>query len=606
MMNKRLLSLNRAAKKWVAQTVLMNWIAIICNISIILYIGYMVDKLYKNDFNFNLIFSALFLILMLSIRFICNRMSTKYSYYSSAEVKKSLREKIYKKLLLLGVNYTDTISTSSTVQVAVDGVEALEVYFGKYLPQLFYSVLAPITLFAVVSFINLKVATVLMLCVPLIPLSIMAFMRVAKKLLGKYWNIYTDLGDCFLENLQGLTTLKVFNIAEEKNREMNQQSESFRKITMKVLAMQLNSITIMDLIAFGGAAIGILIALNEYSAGNISPGAVIIIILLSSEFFIPLRLLGSFFHVAMNGMAASDKIFKLLDKAVPQEQELTAKEQNMFNNINIEFNKVEQNMFNNINIEFNKVEFSYDKQRTVLKDINLNIQNKKMIALVGESGCGKSTITNLLLKLKAADKGEITLNGISINKIPFTELRKKIGFISHNSYIFNGTIEDNLRLGKNDANPQELTDALKKANLIDFVSELPNKLKTKVGEGGALLSGGQKQRLALARILISNPEIIIFDEATSNIDVESEEKIWQSIYELAENKTLLVISHRLANVKKADKIYVLHKGCISESGSHNQLIKQKSKYYELLIQQEKLESIYNKRANIESEEQLCG
>lgn len=592
MMSKRLLSLNSAAKKWVAQTVLMKWIAIICNISIVLFIGYMVDKLYRNDFNFNLTLSIIFLAFMLLIRFICHRLSAKYSYYSSAEVKKSLRQSIYKKLLSLGVNYTDTISTSSTVQVAVDGVEALEVYFGRYLPQLFYSVLAPITLFAVVSFINLKVATVLILCVPLIPLSIMAFMKVAKKLLGKYWNIYTDLGDCFLENLQGLTTLKVFNIDEEKNREMNEQSESFRKITMKVLAMQLNSITLMDLIAFGGAAIGVLIALNEYSAGNISPGAVIIIILLSSEFFIPLRLLGSFFHVAMNGMAASDKIFNLLDQAVPQEQELTEKE---------------QKAFNNISINFNKVEFSYDKERAVLKDINLSIKNKKMIALVGESGCGKSTITTLLLKLKTVDKGEITLNGININKIPFTELRKKIGFISHNSYIFNGTIEDNLRLGKYNASPQELTDTLKKANLAGFVSELPNKLKTKVGEGGALLSGGQKQRLALARVLISNPEIIIFDEATSNIDVESEEKIWQSIYELAENKTLLVISHRLANVKKADNIYVLHKGVIIESGNHNELIKQKSKYYELLTKQEKLESIYNKRANIiESEEQLCG
>lgn len=591
MMNKRLLSLSDSSKKWVGLTVLMNWISVICNMSIILFIGHMIDGLYKNDFSYNLIPYSLFILLMLLIRFTCNRLSTRFSYYSSAEVRKSLRESIYKKLLNLGVNYTDTISTSSTVQISVDGVEALEVYFGRYLPQLFYSLLAPITLFIVVSFISLKAAIVLLLCVPLIPVSIIAVMKIAKKLLSKYWNIYTNLGDSFLENLQGITTLKIFNLDEEKNSEMNEEAESFRKITMKVLAMQLNSINIMDLIAFGGAAIGILIALNEFSLGKISVGGVIVIILLSSEFFIPLRLLGSFFHVAMNGMAASDKIFDLLDKEVEKERELTAEE---------------KKQLKNINIKFNNVEFSYDKERTVLRDINLNIENKKMVALVGESGCGKSTITNLLLKLKEVDKGEITLNGLNLNDIPFNKLREKVGFISHDSYIFNGTIEDNLRMGKYDASNEEIKDALEKANLYDFVKELPSKLKTNVGEGGALLSGGQKQRLALARIIISNPEIIIFDEATSNIDVESEEKIWKSIYEIANNKTILIISHRLANVRNADLIYVLDKGNVIECGSHDELMKNKSKYYELLTHQEKLESIVDNGLSIESEVAISG
>jgi ATP-binding cassette subfamily C protein len=289
----------------------------------------------------------------------------------------------------------------------------------------------------------------------------------------------------------------------------------------------------------------------------------------------------------MNGLAASDKIFDLLDKEEQKERELTVKE---------------KELLKNINIKFNNVEFSYDKERTVLRDINLNIENKKMVALVGESGCGKSTITNLLLKLKEVDKGEITLNGLKLNNIPFNELREKIGFISHNSYIFNGTIEDNLRMGKNDANNEEIKDALVKANLYDFVMELPSKLKTSVGEGGALLSGGQKQRLALARIIILNPEIIIFDEATSNIDVESEERIWKSIYEIAKNKTILVISHRLANVRNADLIYVLDKGNVVECGSHDELINNKSKYYDLCTHQEKLESI-NKAENTDKVEQ---
>lgn len=577
MVNKRLLSLCEDSKKWVGMTVLMNWISIICNIAIVVYIGNVVDKLYNNDFNINMLGSAIFIIAMLGIRFVCNFLSTKFSSKSSTEVRKGLRSKIYQKLLDLGVNYKDTISTSSTVQISVDGVEALEIYFGRYLPQLFYSLLAPLTLFVVVAPISFKAAVVLLICVPLIPVSIIAVMKFAKKLLGKYWGIYTNLGDSFLENLHGLTTLKIYDLDAEKNEEMNKEAENFRNITMKVLSMQLNSINIMDLIAFGGSALGIIIAISQYSQGNITIGQVLIIILLSSEFFIPLRLLGSYFHVAMNGMAASDKIFNLLDTEIEKIENLT---------------KEEMNLLKDINIEIKNVDFSYDKERKVLKNVNVTIPKGKMIALVGESGCGKSTITNLLLKQEKVDSGEITLNGINLNYIPFEVLTKKVGFINHSAYIFNGTIEDNLRMGKFDANEREINEALKKANLYDFVQSLPEKLQTNVGEGGAFLSGGQKQRLALARTIITNPEIYIFDEATSNIDVESEEKIWKAIYELAENKTVIVISHRLANVKNADNIYVLDKGNIVESGSHKDLMMYNGKYAQLVNHQISLESIY--------------
>nr|WP_317331617.1 ABC transporter ATP-binding protein/permease [uncultured Romboutsia sp.] len=580
MVSKRLLSLYDNSKKWVAMTVLMNWISIICNIAIVVYIGNVIDKLYNNDFNINMIGSSVFILAMLGIRFVCNFLSTKFSSKSSTEVRKGLRAKIYKKLLDLGVNYKDTISTSSTVQISVDGVEALEIYFGRYLPQLFYSLLAPLTLFVVVTPISFKAAIVLLICVPLIPVSIIAVMKFAKKLLGKYWGIYTNLGDSFLENLHGLTTLKIYDLDSEKNEEMNKEAENFRNITMKVLSMQLNSINIMDLIAFGGSALGIIIAINQYSQGNITIGQVLIIILLSSEFFIPLRLLGSYFHIAMNGMAASDKIFNLLDAKIEKVENLT---------------KEEMNLLKDINIEIKNVDFSYDKERKVLKNVNIVIPKGKMIALVGESGCGKSTITNLLLKQEKVDNGEITFNGINLNYIPFEVLTKKIGFINHSAYIFNGTIEDNLRIGKFDANEREINESLKKANLYDFVQSLPEKLQTNVGEGGSLLSGGQKQRLALARTIIANPEIYIFDEATSNIDVESEEKIWNAIYELSENKTVIVISHRLANVKNADNIYVLDKGNIVESGSHKDLMMYNGKYAQLVNHQINLESIYNEK-----------
>ena len=584
MFNKRLLSICDSSKKWIGLTVLMNWISIICNIALILFIGTTVDKLMNGNLNLNMVSTSLFIIAMLSIRFIANFMSTKFSLHSSSEVKKTLRSTIYEKLLSLGVNYTDAISTSSTVQIAVDGVEQLEIYFGRFMPQLFYSLLAPLTLFAVMSFISFKTAIVLLICVPLIPMTIMAVMKIAKKLLSKYWGVYTDLGDSFLENLQGLTTLKIFDIDEDKNKEMNDNAEHFRKITMKVLSMQLNSITIMDLIAFGGSAIGILIAIAEFRAGLLTAGQVLIIILLSAEFFIPMRLLGSFFHVAMNGISASERMFKLLDTEVEEIKDLDeAKLANL----------------NNINIELRNVDFSYDKERKVLENINIEMKNNKMIALVGESGCGKSTITNLLLKQNKVDSGEILLNGINLNEIPFDVLTKKVGFINHSAYIFNGSIEDNIRMGKNDASYDEIYDALKKANLYEFVMSLPEKLNTNVGEGGSLLSGGQKQRLALARTIITDPEIYIFDEATSNIDVESEEKVWESIYKLSKNKTVIVISHRLANVKNADAIYVLDKGHIVEYGKHKELMMTKNKYYELVTHQQNLENIYREENDIE-------
>lgn len=577
MFSKRLLSICNSSKKWIGLTVLMNWISIICNIALIIFIGTTVDKLINGNLNLNMISTFIFIIGMLGIRFVANFLSTKFSLYSSSEVKKTLRSTIYEKLLSLGVNYTNTISTSSTVQIAVDGVEQLEIYFGRFMPQLFYSLVAPLTLFAAMSFISLKTAIILLICVPLIPITIMVVMKIAKKLLSKYWGVYTDLGDSFLENLQGLTTLKIFDIDEDKNKEMNDNAEHFRKITMKVLSMQLNSIIVMDIIAFGGSAIGILIAIFEFEAGVLSAGDVLIIILLSAEFFIPMRLLGSFFHVAMNGISASERMFKLLDTEVEEINTL---------------HKEKINKLNNINIEIKNVDFSYDKERKVLENINIEMKNNKMIALVGESGCGKSTITNLLLKQNKVDSGEILLNGVNLNEIPFDMLTKKIGFINHSAYVFNGSIEDNIRMGKNNATNEEIYVALKKANLYEFVMTLPNKLKTNVGEGGSLLSGGQKQRLALARTIITDPEIYIFDEATSNIDVESEAKVWESIYKLAKNKTVIVISHRLANVTKADMIYVLDKGNIVESGKHKELLMIKGKYNELVTHQQNLENIY--------------
>lgn len=578
MFKKRLLDLCNSSKKWIAMTVLMNWISIICNILVILFIGNTIDKLINSNLEINYLRDGLYITSLLVIRFLANYYSTRFSLNSSSEVKKVLREKIYEKLLNIGVNYNKFISTSSVVQIGVDGVEALEIYFGRFLPQLFYSALAPLTLFAVVSFISFKVALVLLICVPLIPLTIMAVMKIAKKLLSKYWGVYTDLGDSFLENLQGLTTLKIFDLDEEKNKEMNEDAENFRKITMRVLLMQLNSITIMDLVAYGGSAVGILIAISQFRSGIITPGGLLIIILLSAEFFLPMRLLGSLFHVAMNGISASDRIFDLLDIEVEEKPSLSDEQ---------------MKSLENIDIKLENVSYSYDKKRTILENINIDIKEKQTVAFVGESGSGKSTITSLLLKIDEVDGGEITFNGINLNDIPFDVLNKKIGFINHNAYIFNTTIRENIRMGKKDATDEEIYAVLKEANLDNFVKNLPNKLDTKVGEGGNLLSGGQKQRLCLARTIIKNPDIYIFDEATSNIDVESEEKIWESIEKLSKDKTVIIISHRLLNVKNADTIYMLENGVIAESGSHNELMLKGGVYKNLVDHQNDLENIYD-------------
>ena len=573
MINKRLINYCEESKKYIVLTVLANWISLLCNIGIILIVGDFIGMLFTVDSLGNNTLRLFILGMLILIRIAANLSYGHFSHKASEGVKVKLRDGIFGKLTRIGLNYNKVTSTSSVVQVAVEGVEQLEVYFGRYLPQFFYSLLAPITLFILFSFISLKAAIVFLVCVPLIPVSIIAIMKIAKRILKDYWNNYANLGDTFLENLQGLTTLKVFNIDEERHKKMNDEAENFRRITMKVLSMQLNSINVMDLVAFGGAALGSIITLNAFYNGQVTLAGTIIIILLSSEFFIPLRLLGSFFHIAMNGMAACDRIFKLLDS-----DELEERKE--------DFTK---ELSHKSDIEVDNITFSYDGERNVINNVSMKFEKDKFTAIVGESGSGKSTIASLLLNTFKVNEGSIKVNGIDINRIPLKDLYEKMVIISTNSFIFNGSIKDNLLIGKKDATVEEINEALEVANLKEFVDSLNNGLDTQVGEGGSLLSGGQKQRLAFARAILSDREILILDEATSNIDVESEEMIWNSVEKLRNNKTLIVISHRLANVKNADKIYLLDKGNLVEEGNHKELMDKKNKYFNLVSIQEELE-----------------
>lgn len=571
MINKRLVRLLSDGKKYIYGNIFFQWINLIANIvAIFLISGFISDTYYGNVTDAKLVRLIVILAIAVLTRVICNVASSKMSYLSSKKVKQVLRHKIMEKMLTLGSSYNEKVRTSEVVQVSVEGVEQIETYFGLYLPQLFYSLLAPLTLFAVIVFMSFTPAIVLLLCVPLIPISIAAVQTFAKKLLAKYWGRYTGLGDTFLENLQGLTTLKIYQADEYKNKKMNEEAEEFRKITMKVLTMQLNSITIMDIVAYGGAALGIILTVKQFVAGNIRLDQAIAIILLSADFFIPMRQLGSFFHIAMNGMAAIDKIFKILDLEVPEEKTMSLPGKG--------------------SIKVENLSFSYDESHNVLNDISIELLEQGMVSLVGASGSGKSTMASLLMKRSKNYSGKIFVGEVDFNEISEKSVMDNITYISHSSYIFKGTVRDNLLMAKADARDEELWDVLKKTNLADFF-EADNGLDFEIAEAGGNLSGGQKQRLALARGLLHDSRFYIFDESTSNIDVESEEVILEQIKELAKHKGVLMISHRLANVVSSDKIFVLEKGQLKEEGTHEELLAMHGTYSTLWDTQQSLENM---------------
>lgn len=571
MINKRLVRLLSDGKKYIYGNIFFQWINLIANIvAIFLISSFISDTYYGNVTDAKLVRLIVILAIAVLTRVICNVASSKMSYLSSKKVKQVLRHKIMEKMLTLGSSYNEKVRTSEVVQVSVEGVEQIETYFGLYLPQLFYSLLAPLTLFAVIVFMSFTPAIVLLLCVPLIPISIAAVQTFAKKLLAKYWGKYTGLGDTFLENLQGLTTLKIYQADEYKNKKMNEEAEEFRKITMKVLTMQLNSITIMDIVAYGGAALGIILTVKQFVAGNIRLDQAIAIILLSADFFIPMRQLGSFFHIAMNGMAAIYKIFKILDLEVPEEKTMSLPGKG--------------------SIKVENLSFAYDESHNVLNDISIELLEQGMVSLVGASGSGKSTMASLLMKRSKNYSGKIFVGEVDFNEISEKSVMENITYISHSSYIFKGSVRDNLLMAKADARDEELWDVLKKTNLADFF-EADNGLDFQIAEAGGNLSGGQKQRLALARGLLHDSRFYIFDESTSNIDVESEEVILEQIKELAKHKGVLMISHRLANVVSSDKIFVLEKGQLKEEGTHEELLAMHGTYSTLWETQQSLENM---------------
>lgn len=576
MIKMRLIRLLKGSGKYILYQVLWQWISLIAQIIIAINITQLIDNAFYNKISdSNIIKVIITVITGVFIRVLCDRFYTDASFHAGANVKRILRNQIYEKVLRLGPAYREQVHTSEIVQMAGEGVEQLEVYFSRYLSQFFYSLLAPLTLFIVVMRISMKSAVILLIAVPLIPIVIMLVMLVAKRLLSSYFDIYYGLGDSFLEKLHGMTTLKIYRADKAAADDMDRESEQFRKITMKVLMMQLNSTSVMDIVAYGGAAVGIISALAQFYRGEISLFGMLMILFLAAEFFLPMRVLGSFFHIGMNGMKASDRIFAFID--LPEQKRGNKKI-----------------VDNNINISFENLSFSYEPTKEILKGINMNIPPKSFVSLVGVSGSGKSTIAGILMGRNPHYSGSLKINDDEHSELTSESIMKNFTMVGHSSWIFAGTVRENLLMGNPNASVSEMNDALQKVNLLDFINSQEG-LDTKLTSNAGNLSGGQKQRLSLARALLHNTPVYIFDEATSNVDAGSEEIIMNVIHELAKEKTIILISHRLANVVKSDNIFMLKDGNIVESGVHSELMANKSAYENLFTEQMNLENFSKRR-----------
>lgn len=568
MMDKRLLALVPEALRHVLATVVWQWVGLLGNAAVVWVIARALAALAVGG---TVPASALTMLSAgIVARAISARLTSRESFIASQGVKKTLRRRIYEKLLALGPDYVEAVPTAEVVQLSVEGCEQLETYFGQYLPQLFYAVLAPVTLFFMVAPVCLPAAVVLLLCVPLIPVTIVAVQKVAKRILGDYWDQYAELGDSFLENLQGLTTLKIYQADAARHEAMNAEAERFRVVTMKVLSMQLNSIIVMDIVALGGAVAGMAVALAFAAASAVDLFGCLFIILISADFFLPMRQLGSYFHVAMNGIAASEKIFRLLGLPDPAPRPLLPERGDHFS--------------------MGRVSFSYEEGRCVLDKVDIDVPSVGLTAIVGESGSGKSTVAALLSGRYDGYEGNVFLSGKQVRDIDRAALARYVTVVGLQARLFAGTVADNLRMAVPDATDEELWQALELARLADFLREQDG-LATRLAENAANLSGGQRQRLSLARAILHNSPVYIFDEATSNVDVESEQDIMDAICGLARYKAVVVISHRLVNAVPARRIYVLDHGVLAGAGTHEELLAGCAEYRALWDAQAELEKL---------------
>lgn len=569
MIDKELLSLLGGNRKYIAYSVIAMIFGLFANTAVTACICYAIGLAADGAAASSYVAPALIAALCIALRFCITKATNEFKNALGAHVKKDLRHRAYDKMLRLGVRSSDSATMAGMTQVGVEGIEQLDLYYSTYLPQFFYSMIAPFILFAICAPIDWRTAVMLIVCVPLIPISIVAVSKYAKRIFAKYWGKYTSMGDVFLDSVQGLKELKIFKADARKHEQINASAEDFRKITMKVLVMQLASTTIMDLVAYGGAGAGIALAVSGVMNGA-DPIKALFLVLIAVEFFLPLRSLGSAFHVAMNGASAGRKILEILQ----------AKE-----------SEWGDGDIDDTTAQLRDVTFSYDGKRDVLKDVTMSFPRVGMTAIVGESGCGKSTVVNLLSGAYRPSEGEVLAGGKKLSEISRAGWYSHLAIVSYNSYIFNESVRDNFKLARPEVSDEEIYAALEQVRLAEFVKS-GGGLDKVIAEDGDNISGGQKQRLALAVALVADKEIYAFDEATSNIDGDSEAIIMDNIRKLSKAKNVIVISHRLANVVPADNIYFMSDGEVKESGTHDELIAKGGEYARLFNAQKALEEGY--------------
>lgn len=574
MIDKNLLRLLGDNKKYIFYTVGLMVLGLFANVGITASICWAINlAIHYDEYSGGatiFLWPAVCAVICIIVRYTASRLVGDLKDTLGRKAKKDLRERVYNKIVKLGVRSTDGMSMAGLTQISMEGVEQLDLYYSSYILQFFYAMLAPFILFGITVWIEWRVAVVLLCCVPLIPVSIIAVSKYAKKIFAKYWGKYASMGDSFLDSVQGLKELKIFKADEAQHTKMNETSEDFRKITMKVLVMQLASTTIMDLVAYGGAGIGIAMAILSVVKWELAPIAALFLILVAVDFFLPLRAFGSAFHIAMNGASAGKKILSLLEQSDPVWGEETVTD---------------------TEIKVENVTFSYDGKRDVLKNVSMTFPKTGMTAIVGESGCGKSTVVNMLFGAFRPKSGAVTVGGKELESLSRESYYSHLAVVSYNTYIFNETVRANFMLANKAVTDEEIYGALEKVNLADFIRENGG-LDKVITEDAANISGGQKQRLALAVNLVAHKDIYVFDEATSNIDIESEAIIMANIKALSGEKAVIVISHRLANVTPADLIYYMESGELKESGTHSELMERNSGYAKLYTTQKNLEEGY--------------
>lgn len=562
MFNKKLIVTFKSEMKNVYQLVFIQWLILVCHILLTFLHSYVLSCLYlKKDCSIP--FYLLGVACLFSLKCILQTIQNKQALSLSEMIKIKLRKMIFDKIY--HQKQTTIFKESTLTQLTSEGIDQLEIYFSKYMPQFYYALLAPLTLFVIVGYMSLKVALILLLCVPLIPISIVVVQKIAKRLLAKYWNSYTGLADSFLENLQGLTTLKYYQSDLYYQDKMDMEAEDFRKKTMRVLIMQLNSISVMDLVAYGGFGIGVILALQEYLAHHITFMMFIFVVMISIEFFLPLRMLGSYFHIGQNGNAAANKIFKLLETP---------------DDIQESYQKPIST------ITFDHVTFGYD-EKIILKDISFSLSKGTFLTIVGRSGSGKSTIASLIMNLYSLQKGNILYNQ---EVIPSSmTLYQKMTLIKDETYILKGTVYDHLAMS-GCLDRDKMMNVLKEVKLYE-VFENQGGLEFQLNEGAKNLSGGQRQRLALARALLHESDVYIFDEATNNVDHESEKIILNIMKHLAKDKIVIFITHRLAHCKESQLTFVMENGKLLQQGDYDELLNQDNLFKELVENQKRLERI---------------